>query len=205
MVADRLAARHFTAQNALPEDVESVELGALNSFLRALLLTDGTVSRSLEAETLHPVEVEPVAQEECEPSEAIAGHLQLAPGEHCLRRRIVMRIASPTPSVWAESYVVPERLPEGFLEALTGNVQGIGGSLQQLRLESARELLWFGLATPPPWPSPTETPAGTVRRAYLIITRGKPALMITEDFALQETGGVLSLAGTGRQTGGPPR
>jgi chorismate-pyruvate lyase len=198
VVAEELAARHFTAQDALPDDVETVELRRLNSFLRGLLLLDGTVSRALEAETLHPVEVEPVEQKETDPPADVASRLELAPGEHCVRRRVVMRIASASPSVWAESYVVPRRLPSAFLEALTGNSQGIGGSLQQLRLESARELLWFGLASPPAWSAPVDTPVGTVRRTYLLVTGGRPALLITEDFALQETGGVLSLAGTGR-------
>jgi len=200
VVADRLAARHFTAQDALPDDVEAVELRRLNSFLRGLLLLDGTVSRALEAETLHPVEIEAVAQEEREPPAAESAALGLSGGERCIRRRVEMRIASATPSVWAESYVVPERLPETFLNALTGNTQGIGGSLQQLHLESARELLWFGLATPPPWSASAGAPAGTLRRAYLIITGGQPALLITEDFALQENSGVLSLAGQGRET-----
>ena len=132
MVADQLAARHFTAQDALPDDVQPVELQRLNSFLRGLLLLDGTVSRALEAETLHPVEVEPVEQTECEAGAAVAAPLQIADGERCIRRRVVMHIASPTPSVWGESYVVPQRLPEAFLNALTDNSQGIGGSLQQL-------------------------------------------------------------------------
>jgi chorismate-pyruvate lyase len=205
VVTDQLAARHFTAQDALPADVEGIDLGQLNSFLRGLLLLDGTVSRALEAETLHPVEVEPVEQVDCEPPAEVARHMQLAGGEDCLRRRVVMRIGSPTPSVWAESFVVPQRLPEKFLAALTGNSQGIGGSLQQLRLESARELLWFGRAESPPWPAPAGTPAATVRRAYLIITRGMPALLITEDFAVQQNGGVLLLAGTGREAGGRPQ
>jgi chorismate-pyruvate lyase len=200
VVADQLAARHFTAQDALPDDVEAVDLRRLNSFLRGLLLLDGTVSRALEAETLHEVEVEPVDQEDCEPEPAVASALRLGPGDHCIRRRVLMRIASPTPSVWAESYVVPRRLPEAFLKALTGNSQGIGGSLQQLRLESARELLWFGLASVPTWSEQPGTPAATLRRAYLIITGGQPALRITEDFALQENGGVMSLAGTGRES-----
>lgn len=200
MVADQLAARHFTAQDALPDDVETVALGRLNSFLRGLLLLDGTVSRALEAETLNAVEVEPVGQESCEPSPGVAAALLLDGGQSCIRRRVVMRIASPEPSVWAESYVVPERLPPAFLQALTGNAQGIGGSLQQLRLESARELLWFGLAKPPSWAEQVGVPAGTLRRAYLIVTGGQPALLIREDFALQDNGGALSLAGTGRET-----
>jgi chorismate-pyruvate lyase len=205
VVAEELAARHFTAQDALPAEVEAVDLERLNPFLRGLLLLDGTVSRALEAETLHPVEVEPVEQEDCAPPEEVAAHLTLAPGERCLRRRVVMRIASSAPSVWAESFVVPERLPEAFLSALTGNSQGIGGSLQQLKLESARELLWFGRSSAPPWPAPAGVPAATVRRAYLILTGGRPALLITEDFAVQEDGGVMSLAGTGRERSGEAR
>jgi len=42
--------------------------------------------------------------------------------------------------------------------------------------------------------------AGWAARPHQIITAGRPALLITEDFALQENGGVLSLAGTGRET-----
>ena len=197
MAPDPLAARHFTAQDALPDGVAAVEVKRLSSLLRGLLLLDGTVSRALEAETLRPVQVEPVAHEECEPPEAVAAALQLAPGERCMRRHVVMRIASASPTVWAESFIVPGRLPAAFLSGLTGNTKGIGGSLHELRLESARELLWFGLASDPDWPEPAGAPTGTLRRAYLVFTGGEPALLITEDFAVEESDGVLSLAGAG--------
>jgi chorismate-pyruvate lyase len=194
---DQLAARHFTAQDALPDGVAAVDVRRLSSVLRGLLLLDGTVSRALEAETLRPVQVEPVAHDDCEPSAAVAAALQLASGERCMRRRVVMRIAGASPIVWAESFVVPERLPAAFLNALTANAKGIGGSLQELRLESARELLWFGLAGEPDWPEPAGSGAATLRRAYLLFTGGEPALLITEDFAVDENDGVLSLAGAG--------
>jgi chorismate-pyruvate lyase len=196
VVADRLAARHFTAQEDLPEDLEPVALAALNPFLRGLLLTDGTVSRTLEAHTLRPVLVERVEQSEQAVPEKLARHLLLADGEACVRRRIAMRIATEDPSVWAESFVVPDRLPPTFLTALDGNGQGIGGSLQQLKLESWRELLWFGLGKPPVWPGQTGTARRTLRRAYLILTHSRPALLICEDFALREDSGLLGLAGT---------
>jgi chorismate-pyruvate lyase len=196
VVADRLAARHFTAQEDLPEDLEPVALAALNPFLRGLLLTDGTVSRTLEAHTLRPVLVERVEQSEQTVPLEHAGHLLLADDELCLRRRIAMRIAAEEPSVWAESFVVPGRLPPAFLSALSGNGQGIGGSLQQLKLESWRELLWFGLGRPPSWPGQDGSTRRTLRRAYLILTDGRPALLICEDFALREDSGLLGLAGT---------
>ena len=199
MIADRLAMRHFTAQSELPEELDPIGLDALDAFLRNLLVTDGPVSRSLEAHTLLPIRVEPVEQSETLPPAAAAAHLQLAEDEACLRRRVVMRIAGPEPSVWAESFVVPGRVPIEFLRALRDNSHGIGGSLEQLKLESWRELLWFGLATAPPWPEPGN-PARTLRRAYLILIDRRPALMITEDFALAERGDGFTIAGADRMT-----
>jgi chorismate-pyruvate lyase len=194
MIAGRLAARHFKAQGRLPEDLTGVELGALDPFLRNLLVTDGTVSRSLEAHTLRPIVVEPVEQSETLPPQDVAADLQLDPDEACMRRRVVMRINASEPSVWAESYVVPRRAPTEFLRALRDNDQGIGGSLEKLRLESWRELLWFGLGRPPEWPAESSTEQ-TLRRAYLLLIGGSPSLLIGEHFAVTERDGRYALAG----------
>ncbi len=195
MIADRLAARHFTAQAELPGNLAEADISRLNPFLRYLLLTDGTVSRSLEAHTLRPVLVEPVEQSETLPPADVAHHLQLGEDEACMRRRIVMRVSPPEPSVWAESWVVPDRVPVEFLRALRDNSRGIGGSLEQLKLESWRELLWFGLGTPPPWPDPSTTTGKTLSRAYLVLIEHRPALLIAEDFALETRNGSYVLAG----------
>ncbi len=201
MIADRLAARHFTAQSQLPGGLEKIELDALDPFLRNLLVTDGTVSRSLEAHTLRTVDVEPVEESEEAPPAHVAAHLQPDPGEPCLRRRIVMRVDGTEPSVWAESFVVPDRMPAEFMTALRVHRQGIGGTLEQLKLETWRELLWFGLASPPPWPGVSRTER-TLRRAYLILVASRPALLICEDFALRERGGRWSLAGADGDSSG---
>ena len=193
MISDRLAARHFTAQAQLPADVSAVPIAALDAFLRNLIVTDGTVSRSLEAHTLRPVLVEPVEQSETLPPAAVADHLGLGEDEACMRRRVVMRIGAPGPSVWAESFVVPERAPIEFLRALRSNDRGIGGSIEQLKLESWRELLWFGLAKPPAWPQPSPVER-TLRRAYLVVIERRPTLLITEDFALRDGDGGHALA-----------
>ncbi|MGO9489160.1 MAG: chorismate--pyruvate lyase family protein [Solirubrobacteraceae bacterium] len=196
MVADRLAERHFTAQSDGSGYLEDLDIRSLDPFLRGLLFTDGTVSRALEAHTLLPVAVEPVEQAPAAAPEPMARHLEVSQGQDCLRRRVVMRIAGPGPSVWAESYVVPERLPPQFLPALGGDSQGIGGSLQQLRLESARELLWFGLGEPPGWWSEPTPATRTLTRCYLIITGGRPALLITEAFALEQEAQAYRLLGS---------
>jgi chorismate-pyruvate lyase len=194
MTADRLLARHFTAQSELPEELDPIGLDALDPFLRNLLVTDGPVSRSLEAHALRPVSVELLEQSETLPPAAVAAHMQLAEDEACLRRRVVIRIGAPDPSVWAESFVVPGRIPVEFLRALRDNSRGIGGALEELKLESWRELLWFGLASPPPWLEPGNA-APALRRAYLILIERRAALMITEDFALAERADGFTLIG----------
>jgi chorismate-pyruvate lyase len=193
MIADRLAVRHFTAQAELPADLETVDLAALDAFLRNLLISDGTVSRSLEAHTLRPVMVEPVEQVETLPPVAVARHLRLGQDEACMRRRVAMRIDGSEPSVWAESFVVRGRVPIEFLRVLSENNQGISGALARLKLESWRELLWFGLGSPPTWAARPLT-TRTLRRAYLVLIERRPALLIAEDFALTERGGALAVA-----------
>lgn len=194
MVADRLAERHFSAQADASGLLDTVDIARLDAFLRVLLFTDGTVSRTLEACTLHTVEVEQVEQAQaCAPA-LQARHLEVAQDQACTRRRIVMRLAGTHPSVWAESFVAPERLPARFLKDLAGNSQGIGGSLQELKLESWRELLWFGLGSPPSWPAPAP-PIRTVTRFYRIIVEGRPALVISEHFAAEARNGLYHLIG----------
>lgn len=195
VVADRLANRHFTAQQDLPERLAQLEPAELDAFLRGLLVTDGTVSRTLEAHSLRSVLVEPVGQPEDPPPDYVVRHMGLAEGEECLRRRIVMRLGGPDPSVWAESFLAPGRLPAAFMSALSRDSRGIGGSLEHLKLETWRELLWFGLGEPPSWPAPARATNATLARAYLIVTGGRPALLICEDFGLRREGGGYTLAG----------
>ncbi len=184
-LAEHLSGLHFAAQHEAT-DLREAQITQLDSFLRGLLFTDGTVSRALEAHTLCTVAVEPVEQEPGPIPERVARHLELAGEEECLRRRVVMKIGgSRLTSVWAESFVVPKRLPAAFLARLSDDSQGIGGSIQQLKLESRRELLWFGLGAPPPWTAGATPATTTLTRAYRVVTNGLPALLICEAFAVE--------------------
>ncbi|MCW3019840.1 MAG: 4-hydroxybenzoate synthetase [Solirubrobacterales bacterium] len=193
-VADRLAGAHFVLQHETSPDLADVEIVALDPFLRGLLFTDGTVSRSLEAETLSRVTVRPVEQVTAPVQQPAAGYLDVPVGEECIRRRVTMSIADEHLAVWAESYIVPERLPSRFVGALGASAQGIGGSLQKMKLESWRELLRFGLGAPPPW-ARAGMSRSTLTRVYRIITQGQPALLITEHFALEMRSGLYHLVG----------
>jgi chorismate-pyruvate lyase len=200
-LAGRLADLHFSAQHEAT-DLRDAPITQLDSFLRGLLFTDGTVSRALEAHTLCAVAVEPVEQEPGPTPARITRHLELEGNEECLRRRVLMKIgASQLTSVWAESFVVPERLPAGFLAHLSDDTQGIGGSIQQLKLESRRELLWFGLGASPPWALDTTPVRTTLTRAYRVMTQGLPALLICEAFAVELRSRRYHLAGAGPASG----
>lgn len=196
MVADRLAQLHFSAQDQRPAELAGVEIVELDPFLRGLLFTDGTVSRALEAYTLAPVTVEPLDQAQTTAPALLARQLQIDPDERCIRRRIVMRIGGEASSVWAETYVAPQRLPPEFLASLASSAAGIGGSLQQLRLESWRELLWFGLGQAPDWSVGAAAGQQTLTRMYRIITGGRPALLISEAFAVAVRDGLYHLVGS---------
>jgi chorismate-pyruvate lyase len=197
MIVDhRLTDLHFTAQHESSTDLEDVEISHLDPFLRALLFTDGTVSRALEANTLCHVDVDAVEQATSPVPARIARHLSLKQGEECIRRRVQMTVARTGLAVWAESYVLPRRLPREFLSLLDGNSHGIGGSLQQLKLESWRELLWFGLGRPPQWSDGAASATTTLTRFYRVITQRLPALLISEAFAVEMRSGVYRLTGS---------
>lgn len=199
-VVDRFADVHFVLQHERSPHLAEVDIVALDPFLRGLLFTDGTVSRALEAQTLSPVTVAPVEQVTAPAPPAIAGYLGTAEGSECLRRRITMHIADEHLAVWAESYIVTDRLPPQFVATLGSTPQGIGGSLQQMRLESARELLCFGLAAPPQW-AHAGASRSTLARIYRIVTQGQPALLITEHFALEMHSGLYHLVGSAGAAG----
>lgn len=185
-----LAERHFTMQHAGGTELSHVEVGALDPLLRGLLFTDGTVTRALEAQTLCPVAVDVVEQSPAPLSAHTARHLDSSPSAECLRRRVMMSTAGSMPVVWAESHILSERLPKGFLGLLDSAPHGIGGSMVQARLESRRELLWFRLGTPPRWAGTVSPSASALIRLYRIITKDLPALLICEAFAVERRLGV---------------
>lgn len=183
-------------QDELPAAIGRVEVEALDPFLRTLVFTDGTVTRALAVRTLAPTAVERVAQAEVAIAADVAGSLEIQQGELAVRRRAAIGFQAGPPVIWAESHLLPERLPPGFMRLLDGAPDGIGQSLQRVALESTRELLWFGCEAPPPWASPTAGASGrTICRLYRIVCERRPAILIHESFAVEERAGLLCLAG----------
>jgi chorismate-pyruvate lyase len=192
-----LVERHFVLQDERPGHLREIGIEALDTFLRNLLFTDGTVTRALGAQTLAAIAVERLGQSPIEMPAGVAECLEAEAGQEAIRRRVRIGIdAPPIPVLWAESFLVPERLPPGFLGLLDGAPDGIGQSLQRVSLESSRELCWYGLDSAPEWAEAgADAAEGTLHRRYRIVSAGKPAILISEHFAIERRFGVYHLAG----------
>ncbi len=188
--AAALARRHFARHDQRPSPLGELSPARMEPFLRGLLFTDGTVTRSLEVETLSRVAVRVIGQTRAALPADAAEHLEAAEADEALRRRVTIGPADgPDPAIWAESQILPERLPPAFLAELEGSRDGIGGSLQRVELESWRELLWYGLEEPPRWSFVApRAPSPVLTRLYRVISAGRPALLISESFALERRG-----------------
>jgi chorismate-pyruvate lyase len=189
-----LVGRYFAMQEERPEQLHEVAIDALDPFLRGLLFTEGTVTRALSAQVLAPVAVEPLSQATAALPGEVAGWLELPAGEEAVRRQVSIGVGEPTiPVLSAESFLVPDRLPPGFLGLLDAAPDGLGQLLQRFSLESSRELCWFGLDEAPAWAPRAGRP--TLQRLYRIVSGGQPAILIGEHFEVEEHRGTYHLAG----------
>ncbi|MBK1643099.1 4-hydroxybenzoate synthetase [Thiocapsa imhoffii] len=158
-------------------DGEPMSLQALPPFLRALLVTDGTVTKILEAYFWEPVTVETIAQR-FEAAAAAVPAIDLEPGDRCLIRDArLLGVDSGRSFAAACSQIRTELIPEDLRQRLIDREIGIGVLIRDSGLESYREVLDVGLDA---------DPAGhlAVRRTYRIIIERRPVILITERFPL---------------------
>jgi chorismate-pyruvate lyase len=157
----------------------------MDPFLRVLLVTDGTVTKFLEAYLWEPISVERCLQEE-----TLLKHdvplLGVKKGESAILRRILLRGAR-TGKVYtfAESLVRIHLLEENIQKDLLEGRLGIGELLRDRRLETYREILEFGkekageeLASY--FKIKSDDPI--YYRRYRITIKGMPVILITERF-----------------------
>lgn len=187
--------RHFVLQDHRPTGLRDVQLAEIEPLLRGLLFTDGTVTRTLEVQALSPVSVEVADQTDTTVSGSTARHLKVPSGTEAVRRRVLIGSEeSMAPAIWAESHILPNRLPPQFLRVLRSAPDGIGESLQRVELESWRELLWFGVDSQPEWSDAgLRTPRPVITRIYRVIAGGQPALLISESFSVAYRDGTYHL------------
>lgn len=157
---------------------ERLALAELPPFLRAVLVTDGTVTKILEAYFWEPVSVDTLEQR-FETADDDVPWIALHAGESCLVRDACLR-GTESGQRFAEAFslIRVDRIPSGFRQRLIDREIGIGVLIRDSGLESYREVLDIGLER-------LDTDALTVYRTYRIIIAGQPVILITEYFPLE--------------------
>lgn len=176
----------FIAQYAKPLDLEEINLSQLTPFQRVLLVTDGTVTRFIEAYTFSPVEVVLLHQEtQTLPADHV--WLEAEKGAEVIARQVMLqtghiRDQQPTAHTYATSLIVLDRIPQVIREGLTFKGKGLGQLLQRSGLETRRDLLWWGLSHPKDLPEAFLHLEGQpfLSRTYRIVTDGQPIMLISE-------------------------
>ena len=171
-------------QEARPADLAPVDPATLTPYQRALLVTDGTVTKFLEAYHLEPVVVELLGQETQSLAKPSVWLDAPAKSEVIARQVILRGQASGRLYAYAASRLVHDRLPAFVRAQLALDPHGIGHILLESRLETFREVLWSGqerLARPP---APLAHLAGRTftSRTYRIFAGGQPLMLINETF-----------------------
>lgn len=176
MLRDKLvnSSESGVAANALRWDFFPGDASRLPPFLRVLLATDGTVTKSLEAYFWEPIVVETLQQSRYLLPEPVAS-LDCRAGDEVILRRVQLRgKTSARCFVEADSLIRFALLPPPFQQALEQQNLGIGELVREQGLETYREILSVQL----------DEPTGQVARTYRILMANRPIIQITERFWL---------------------
>jgi chorismate-pyruvate lyase len=160
----------FVAQDKRPALVGDVDFAALSAYHRTLLAHDGLTTGVIESWWLEAVAVNLVSQQEAPCDHPLLHWLGALPGATVLRRQVIIEGSqSGIPYLVADSLLATTRLPN-LVEGLSAHA-GIGAALAAGKVETRRELLWYG-----------RRGEAVASRAYRIFVGGLPAVLIQEDF-----------------------
>lgn len=158
---------------------QQLDVQRLPPLLRTLLVTDGTVTKVLEAYFWEPVNVESVEQH-IETATDTIDALGIAKGEAYLRRDVRLRgRESGDTYVWAHSIIRLRELPADITRELIDGRIGIGQLLRTRGLETYREVIDLFEQNAP------DSGEKQVCRTYRIYLHDVPAITVTEQFPLQ--------------------
>lgn len=165
----------------------SIAMDILPPILRTLLVTDGTVTKLLEAYFWEPINV--VTQKlEVDSLEQSLPWLQAAPGEQILLRDVELRGAH-SGRLYASAFSVVRLIAfeKALVDALCQGEIGLGVLIRDSGLESFRELLELTAFSDTAGISATDDIRQLrTQRSYRIIAGGTPAILITECFPCAE-------------------
>lgn len=174
----------FTSRGYTPFDMLSLENGSelhlsgLPPFLRVLLTTDGTVTKSLESYFWEPVVVNKIKQQR-QALDLDLSSIHKKAGEEVIVRDVTLQGEnSARIFAFASSFVRPDALPDGICRDLESDRVGIGELLRECGLETYRELIALGKER-------ADTGEQLITRTYRIVMGSHPFIQITEKFPLR--------------------
>jgi chorismate-pyruvate lyase len=163
--------------------LKGIDVHALDPLHRVLLVTDGTLTETLEAIFLEPIELVRVGQRQVA---ANASHALLQPqdGETVVERKILLRGSrSRTNYVYAESLIAADRLGPEFRRGLVESDIPLGRLWIEQRLETFKEFLDMRCETGTAVPAEFGAEgAALLVRTYRVHSAGRPVFVITEYF-----------------------
>jgi chorismate-pyruvate lyase len=157
---------------------------SLDPLQRILLVTDGTLTDTLEAAFGEPIGLRKIGAEIAPAREPIPD-LDLPSGHALLDRRIVLYgETSERPYIYAESLLALDRLPPRFREELMRSDTPMGRLWSEYRLETWKELLWVTRHRAAEIAPHLQIGADSecLVRRYRLISGGRPLMVIQEQF-----------------------
>lgn len=171
-----ISSGYAKADRILLDSGEELDLARLPAFLRVLLTTDGTVTKSLESFFWEPVSVVKCRQQRHILSEPLASIAKQSDDEVLLRDVFLQGDDSKRIYAYASSFICLEALPASIRVDLEQDRVGIGELLRECGLETYRELIRFG--------KEELDGAMLITRTYRIVMGKLPFIEITEKFPL---------------------
>jgi chorismate-pyruvate lyase len=172
-------------------EVNGLDFNKIPPLLRTLLVTDGTVTKLLEAFCWEPVKVETLFQGEVKIDHDLP-EIDTPAGTPVLRRQVVLHgMRSNKIYIYAESYIRADRLWKGVREDLLTGRLGIGELLHDRRLETYREVLAVGREEVGELASVLKLKKMYAKepmlyRSYRIFHGQQPIMLITEKFPVSQ-------------------
>lgn len=185
---------YFRSSGFLQESIINTEAGLaldlteLPAFLRTLLVTDGTVTKSLEAWFWENVKIKTVSNYLEVLQDELVG-LEVKSGDQVLHREVLLKgVQSNNVYACARSTVSLKHLPEEIGIALEKGEIGIGELLREKGVETYRDIFNINYFIDYPKNDSLiallQTPIQTevLSRSYRIRVNGHPAIIVTEFF-----------------------
>jgi long-chain acyl-CoA synthetase len=165
-------------------DPITTTLTTLSPFLRVLLVTDGTVTKSLEAFFWEPIDIALLLHVE-DRSDRDCPDLKIQVGDRASRRRVILRGRfTGSAYAFAETLIASDAFPLTFRRMLVEGEMGVGDLLREGRIETYRELVALERPVAGQWAGflAVDTSARVALRRYNICHNGRAVIQITEVF-----------------------